>query len=554
MTKRLPRAGIPEHESLTIEFKSDRNRLADADLIAATVCLANTEGGTLFVGVEDDGEITGLLPVHQDLPGMAALIANRTRPPLNVQVTRLEVDGKVVARIEVPKARNVVATADGLVQHRRLRADGTPECVPMYPHEVDRRFSDLSLLDYSARVIPDTSIEDFDSLERQRLRRAILQYGGDRALLPLPDAEFDSALGFTRQRDGKMLPTITGLLLLGREQSLREHIPTHEIAFQMLDGTEVRVNEFYHSPLLDVLERIWQQFEARVDQREIQVGLFRVPVPTYAPSAFREALANAIIHRDYTRLGAIHVRWLPDGIEISNPGGFVEGVTLANLLVTEPRPRNPLLADAFKRLGLVERTGRGVDIIFEGLLRYGRQPPDYRRSDSSTVVVRLPGGEANLAFVELIHAEERRLGRFSLDALLALNAFRENGQLTPGTLAQITQKDEAAARQVLERLVDAGLAEPRGSRRGRVYHLSAAVYRRLGQPAAYVRQRGFDSIQQEQMVLQYAQGHGRITRREAADLCRLKPRQATYLLDRLVRTGQLVRHGSRRATYYERPS
>lgn len=61
---------------------------------------------------------------------------------------------------------------------------------------------------------------------------------------------------------------------------------------------------------------------------------------------------------------------------MSNPGGFVEGVSLDNLLTTEPRPRNPRLADAFERVGLVERTGRGVDLIYRGLLRFGRASPD----------------------------------------------------------------------------------------------------------------------------------------------------------------------------------
>src|SRR5262249_36261824 len=155
----------------------------------------------------------------------------------------------------------------------------------------------------------------------------------------------------------------------------------------------------------------------------------------------------------------------PDAIEVSNPGGFVEGVTLQNLLVTEPHPRNPALADAFKRLGLVERTGRGVDIIFQRVLRYGRPAPDYSRTNRTTVMVRLAGGEADLGFLELVIAEENRLqARLPLDTLLALRALRDNRQLDAATLASIIQKDTAAARQVLEHLLEAGLVEPRGAK------------------------------------------------------------------------------------------
>ncbi len=149
-------------------------------------------------------------------------------------------------------------------------------------------------------------------------------------------------------------------------------------------------------PLLKTFEWVEQQFRARLVEKELQAGLFRVPVPNYDPRAFREAFVNSLVHRDYTRLGAVHVRWESDAIVVSNPGGFVEGVTLENLLVVEPRPRNPLLADAIKRIGLAERTGRGIDLIFQGLLRYGRPAPDYRRSDSKSVVVILPGGEADV--------------------------------------------------------------------------------------------------------------------------------------------------------------
>ena len=119
-------------------------------------------------------------------------------------------------------------------------------------------------------------------------------------------------------------------------------------------------------------------------------------------------------------------------------------------------------------------------------------------------------------------------------------------------LSALIQRDQSTARQVLERLVDAGLAEGRGTGRGRVYHLSAAVYRKLGQSAAYIRQHGFESLQQEQMVVQYVQSHGRITRGQAADLCQIGPYQATRLLQRLVQHGRLTLTGLRRAAFYER--
>lgn len=300
------------------------------------------------------------------------------------------------------------------------------------------------------------------------------------------------------------------------------------------------------------MEEIEARIRARNREQELMVGVLRVGVPDYSERALREALANALIHRDYQRLGAVHFQWHPDRIEISSPGGFPEGVRLDNLLVTAPRPRNPLLADAFKRAGIVERTARGIDTIFYEQLRNGRPAPSYARSDSAVVVVVIPGGEANLDFVRLLVTEAQGGLELGLDELLILNALWRERSLETSDAACLTQKPEAETRATLHRLVEAGLVEERGQKKGRTWHLSAAAYRALGDKAAYVRQRGFEPLQQAQMVLQYVEKHGRITRREAAELCRLSPDQAYRLLTRLTGEGHLARRGSKKGAWYER--
>ena len=486
---------LPARESLNVEFKGDTKKLPDRDLVLAVVCLANTDGGIVYLGVEDDGTVTGLHPEHRDVTGLAAMIANRTTPPLSVRVALLTLEGQPVARIEVSRSERLVASSDGTLQRRRLLADGRPECVPFLPHEFASRESDLRLSDYSALPVAGATVADLDPLERQRVRQAIERYGGDRALLGLDDEGLDGAMGFTRTRAGVPVPTVTGLLLIGREAALREHLPTHEAAFQQLDGTAVRVNDFFRWPLVRLFERLDELFRSGVTELEVQAGLFRVPVPTVDPGAFREALVNALAHRDYTRLGAVHVRWSDEALTLSNPGGFVEGVTLENLLTVEPRPRNPLLADALKRLGLAERTGRGVDLIFQGLLRYGRRAPDYSQSDRTGVTVSLSAGPADLAFLGLVLEQEARTkSPLPVESLLVLAALRHSRRLDVNEIARVVQKPATAARALLERLVESGLVQPHGQTRGRTYTLSPAVYRTLGQETGYVRQAGFDRL------------------------------------------------------------
>ncbi len=542
-------------ETLTVEFKSDIRGLPDRDLVAAVVAMANTEGGLLLLGVEDDGTVTGVQPIHQDTAGLAAMIANRTNPSIAVRVEQVDWNTKKILCIQVPKARSIVSTSDGLLLRRRLMVSGKPEAVPFYPHEILQRQSTLGLIDPSSIPITSLAVDDLNPLERQRIREAIRRYGGDTSLLPLADEELDGALGLVTSVDGIRRPTLAGLLLMGREELLRQYVPAHEVAFQVLSGTEVQVNEFSRKPLLQIFEDIERLFSARVIEKEFQAGLFRVSVPNYDRRMFREALVNALVHRDFTRLGAVHIRLDDDGLTISNPGGFVEGVTLENLLVTEPRPRNPLLADIVKRIGLAERTGRGIDRIFEGVLRYGRPAPDYARSDAHSVVLRVSNAEPDMAFMELVIREEERFARpMPIDSLIILSRLRYERRLTTADLAPSIQKTDQETRAVLERLMEAGLVDAHGVGRGRTYTLSAKVYRGAGQKAGYIRQTGFDPIQQEQMVLSYIEKHGKIRRAEAAELCLISPFQATRLLKRLVQKGKIISKGKGKGVFYERKS
>lgn len=536
-------------ESLSVEFKSDRKCLPDRDLISAAVALANTDGGVVLVGVEDDGRATGLHANHRDFEGVARLVSNRTVPQMPIRAWTDSVDGRPVGVLEVPKSTSLVATSDGLLLHRRLKLDGSPESVPFFPHEFVRRRSSMGLLDPSAMPMPDVAVSALDPIQRIRVRQAIQNYGGDRSLLALSDDELDGALGFVREVEGVPRPTLAGLLFLGTPTLLRDNVPAYEVAFQVLRGTDVRVNEFYRKPLLETFEAVETQFRAWIVEEEMQIGLFRMAIPNYDRRAFREAFVNALVHRDFSRLGAVHVRIDDAGLTISNPGGFVEGVRLDNLLVAAPRSRNPLLADAIKRIGLAERTGRGIDRIFEGVLRYGRPAPDYSDSSEETVSVSLVNAKPDFGFVRLVAENDDKLGTYPTDSLVILSVLRERSNATLAEIAAAVQKKEGVVRSEVEALVGKGLVEPVGTGRARSYILSRDLYVREGGKAAYTRQRGFSAIQHEQMILSYIDQHGQITRGEAMELCHLTKDQAYKTLVRMCQN-RLFKKGRKRATVY----
>lgn len=549
---------IPAAESLTVEFKSDQKApLGDKELVLAAVCLANNQGGDLYLGVEDNGTVTGLHSSRDRDRDLAAVIASRTNPPLSISATVLEETGKKLIWFQVPSVQGSVFSSDGKALVRALDAKGQPICRPMAGVDVLRRANQQRELDWSGMPAAGATLTDLNPAERERLRAAVRRYRGEASLLELADDELDLALGVVTQgADGALVPTHTGLLLIGHEPSLKRCIHGHEVGFQVLQGTEVRINRFLRGPLLAVVDEISQRLEPFVQEQELEVGMFRVPVPNLPTSCFREAFINALSHRDYTALAPVTVQWnLSESLTISNPGGFVRGVSLRNLLTAPPRSRNPVLADALKRIGLAERTGRGVDRIFEGLLEVGRPAPSYSRSTEDDIVVELSTRPANLQLVALWQDYQQRNGQsLGLLSLLVLNLLQEQRKLTIEQLSEQLQRETTLVRRHVEQLLESGLVAGQGQGRGRAYTLSQRVYAAFDREAAYQHQTTLRPEEIDQRILELAGGMETLRRKDVIKaLNGLDERQATYALQRLCRQERLIPVGTGKARRYRLP-
>lgn len=457
-------------------------------------------------------------------------------------------------RVRYKAAQALGKIKDGAARQALEKAlnDPVPQSLPFYPRDQRSRRTDLGLLDFSAQEMEVLSFEDLDPLEFERLRQTIVGLRGERALLELSDQEIAKALRLVESHGKRLVPNVAGVLLLGRQEVLRKSIPTHQVNFQVLDAQgDVKVNDLLDGPLIKIIQETEARFAARNEERETMVGMIRLPVPDYSPIGYREAVNNAILHRDYSRLGAVYIQWQSDHMLIANPGGLPVGITPENILVHEPKPRNPRLAEAFRRIGLVEQTGRGVDKIFMGQLRYGRPAPDYSRSDSEGVRVILRGGDASLEFSAFVF-EQDQAGKFlQLDDLLVLNVLFFERRIDLKRTAELIQKGENQARAVLERLHEGGLIEGRGEKRGRVYILSGSLYQQLKMQTEYMRAKGLDLHEMEKMILAFVKEHEKITRTEVVNLCKLNDSQAKRLLLKLtVKYPQFQMIGKWRASYY----
>ena len=545
---------LPKKETLTVEFKSDRGKgYSDEGLVDEIVGMTNTEGGTLYLGIEDDGRVSGIVKHHQDPIGLAALIANRTRPSLSVRTEILYSDDLPVMAISIPQSYSVIATVSGKILKRRLKVDGSPEVIPMYPYEIYTRLSDLRKLDFSTQPIQDGTAEDLDPNQLFRLRETIQNQNGDQQLLALSDEELEQALRLTVRVGEAVYPTLTGLLLVGKESSLKRLIPTAGAVFQVMQGTRVVMNESFTKPIMELVELFSSYMKAWNPEKEFDYGLFRIPIPEFSRPAFREGLINAFAHRDYSMMGSVRIQVSDEGLTISNPGGFIEGITLENLLTAEPCGRNPLLSDALKRIGLAERTGRGIDRIFEGSITFGRPWPDYSESTSKQVTLFIPRAKADTEFIQMIMDEQKSMGHpLAIHTLLILSVLYSERKVSMHDLVERTHASLTRLKPLIETLIERGVVEEIGRASQRMLMLGQKVYRKTGKTKEYTRQRGIDQVRFPEMILKLAESqNGAITKTDVVELLRVSKPKAYALLQQLCEERKLVLTGRGRYAKYE---
>lgn len=543
---------IPKKETLTIEFKSDKKCLSDSDIVDAIVGLANTEGGFLYLGIEDDGSVTGLHNNHNDILKMSVLLSNKTVPSVSVRIGVITIEETSVMVFEVSKSHSIIATSNGKVLKRKLKANGEPENIPMFPYEYNSRLSQLGNLDFSKQTLLDATLDDFDIGEIKRLRKVIELGNGDRYLLELNDTDLFKALNMVVDINGSIFPTVTGLLLVGKEESIAKYLPTAQAAFQVFEGTNIRVNEIFHKSLIAVFDYFNQIMKAWNPEREIEYDFLRVPIPEFDRRAYREALINAFSHRDYTILQMTRVLIDDEGLTISNPGAFIDGISLKNLISADPHGRNPSLADALKRIGLAERTGRGIDRIYEGSIVYGRPLPDYSESDETKVKVFIARGLPDIPFFRMLKEEQEKTGNlFSINQLMVLYLLRRNKKLSLSGILELMNITENKLQTILQQLLQRGVIQTIEDGINKIFMLNlknASAYNQLEVLSDNIKK---DKLSYSKSIVQLATNKGYITIKDICETLNITKRQARYILQNMIEKGEMYKEGTTRNTVYK---
>ena len=239
-------------------------------------------------------------------------------------------------------------------------------------------------------------------------------------------------------------------------------------------------------------------------------------------------------------MGRVRVTLSDDGLTIANPGGCIEGVSINNLLAAEPHGRNPLLADVLKRIGLAERTGRGIDRIYEGSLLFGRPVPDYSASTSVTVSLFIQRSKPDQQIAQLVSNEQNRLGRpLSINTLLVLNTLKDLPKSSVSQIAGAINVSETIIKGILDASIEAGIVDGFGNGRNRTYILSPKVYKTQTDRIGYVRQVDIDETRYPELIINLAKKTDYLSRADVVELLHVSTSKAYNLLKKLVDRGLL---------------
>ena len=535
-------------EDLRTEFKSDVKKLSEETIVEAVVALANTEGGTLYIGVEDDGTITGVHKNHQSTAGLSAMIFNRTVPNVSVSTDILYSFVKPIISIMVPKSYELIYTSSGRALQRRLKGDGTPENYPMFLRDIRRYMVNAYGLDVSAYPVLDATFDDLSLLEFERMRSMISKYRGDQSLLELDNLKLAQALQLVQTVDDIIRPTMAGLILLGKGERIKVLIPTAESAFTMMKGTKLIRNISEHIPALQAIERCIESLDLVNMMTELFPGPVAVRLMDIDPISFREAS-----HRDYTEMGRIRVEINDDQISITSPGDFMQGITPNSILFAEPRSRNTVLADAFKRIGLAEKTGRGVDKIIEPSLFAGRPVPRYDESTSAYVRVVFDKAPVDDNFVTLIVQNQVKSNmELSLRGLMVLYSIRKLKQSSIEDIIRDCQLSPAICEMSVQQLLKMNIIQSVDKDGKQLYYLNTAdyVYRLHGTSQVYdvTPAYGNPYIKSFHSLLSAVD---KVTRTDVANALGISKPQAYRLIMKLFDKGILEKVGNGKYTSYK---
>ncbi|CCG02200.1 ATP-binding protein [Blastococcus saxobsidens] len=519
--------GKVEHERLDFKARVPKGL---SDTLAA---MAMTTGGLVVIGIDDDRKFAGAQLEQAVYDGV---MTSAHDVEVSVTTHELRVDGVPVVMVGVPAVTGrLVTTPNGRVLRRvgssnhPLRGDALARfvrAVTLHPRE-DEPVSGVGVADIDL----DALNQLLAAQKRPRVtRRAALKNMAE--------------LGLAVERAGQLVPTVAGVVLACVSPDV--HIKGARVQFVDRQGAPTRTGasrsrHTLSAPLSRLVEELVALIENAGERHEAVVGLRREVIPTFPREVLREALLNALAHRDYQLSGGtVDVTLFSDRLEVRSPGGLAGHVTLENLR-DEHFSRNSRLMGALKSLELVDEFGEGVDRMYEGMAGRLLPDPTWSATDASvTVTLR---SESPVSLDDQVWLSMLSATQMTTDERRVLVLARHEGRVTRRSVRALLGPDVDVP-SLLRGMFFKALLVQVGERGGTYYELSREIVARVGSYgiAAQARRR-------EQLV-DLVQSRRRLSVAEAADELHVPREIVKGLLVDLTSEGLVRAVGNTRARVY----
>ena len=522
--------GRVEHERL--DFK----RGVPDDILETIPAMAMTDGGLLVHGVDSHGRITGC-PLSQNTQDRITRYANEC--DVTVRVRAVTVDGTELTVTSVPEIRDrVVTTPNG----RLLRRVGG-DCQPLRGDALTRFVKQRTERSGEEEFVPGF---DPSMIDRRALDEALDADSRPKA----GEADVVRALtgfGVAARTESRSAPSVmtAALVLFGDEPD--SIVSGARVQLVRRAGTgprpgPVSAREECTGPVGRVLDCCLDFIAVHTSRHEAVIGKQRELLPEYPVAVLREAVLNALAHRDYGLVGAtVDVTIWDDRIEVRSPGPLPGHITVENMR-DEHYSRNPKIMRVLKIMGLVEEYGEGIDRMHSEMEARLMEPPIFDATpDSVTVTLRnksLASAEDQawlmMLGTEPLTADERR----------TLLVARHERFVTPRKLKQLLGESDVS--RLLSGAMAKGLLVRTGERGGSRYELSPEVVLRAGSTGIAARSRV------KQTLIEEMQRRGSLSTSEGVELVGEPVATVRSLLNGLVEEGLARAEGRTRARRYYR--
>jgi ATP-dependent DNA helicase RecG len=526
-------------EDCNLEFKKAANSFDSRDLRDYCAALANERGGKLLLGVQQVPDKKGGVVGTTVYQGTHNKLSHELLNELGIRIDVEEIfyTGKRVVVFHVPSRPTGSVVRSTGRYNIPMRAG---ESLCEMDDETLKAIMNENLPDFSAQPISTLKIDGLDPLAIANLRRLCSEHVKNQNYSNCSESQLLIDLGLMH---GDAI-NYSGLILLGAKPTLDRLLPQAEIVFEWRQVSGKISHDFrksWRQSFLTIIDEIWRELESRNIRTPFQEGFIQREVFAFDERSIREAVLNAVAHRDYTIGGqVIFITASPDGFLIESPGGFLPGITPENAIYSRAW-RNQRLAEVFEKAGLIERSGQGLDLIFEKCIRSGKGAPDLTKSTRYSVKLFIPALVKDPEFILYLEkiANEQQIG-LSFEEILELENIREKAKVTDTKFK--------------EKFLSAGIIERIGVGRGTHYILAQKYYAHRNELGVHTMLSGLDRDTYKELIMKHIKGKRRGTAAQFQKAFKdLKAMDISNLLRELKNEGKIVHHGSKSRGYWTLP-